>query len=151
MAKVGCAPMSHPSSPLGSSRISPTYRSGIMSAMDFLIAADLETGLDHVRAAPADAGTLELIVARPAQDDRVALEEGDFILLATADDRTPETAWRYLDMTELYPDRIADDAASPAEFEKLRDAILEYYADRGLWFDTATFLEYFDIMSSLEN
>ena len=75
----------------------------------------------------------------------------DFILLATADDRTPETAWRYLDMTELYPDRIADDAASPAEFEKLRDAILEYYADRGLWFDTATFLKYFDIMSSLEN
>ena len=65
----------------------------------------------------------------------------DFILLATADDRTPETAWRYLDMTELYPDRIADDAASPAEFEKLRDAILEYYADRGLWFDTATFLD----------
>ena len=80
MAKVGCAPMSHPSSPLGSSRISPTYRSGIMSAMDFLIAADLETGLDHVRAAPADAGTLELIVARPAQDDRVALEEGELSL-----------------------------------------------------------------------
>jgi hypothetical protein len=75
----------------------------------------------------------------------------DFILLATADDRTPETAWRYLDLSELSPDRNAGEAGTLAEFEKLRDAVVEYYADRGLWFDTAAFLEYFDLMLSIDN
>ena len=41
-----------------------------------LTAAALESGLDHVRAAPADAGTVELIVARPAQGERAVLEVG---------------------------------------------------------------------------
>ena len=75
----------------------------------------------------------------------------DFILLATADDRTPDTAWRYLDISELSPDRDAGGAGTLAEFEKLRDAVVEYYADRGLWFDTAAFLEYFDLMLRIEN
>jgi len=35
---------------------------------------ELEAGLDHVRAAPADLGTLELIVARPEVDERVVLD-----------------------------------------------------------------------------
>jgi hypothetical protein len=38
--------------------------------------ADFEAGLDHVRQAPADGGTLERIVARPASFEREALEEG---------------------------------------------------------------------------
>ena len=37
----------------------------------------LEAGLDHVRAAPADDGTLELIVQRPAEDMRVVLAEAE--------------------------------------------------------------------------
>jgi hypothetical protein len=37
--------------------------------------AAYEAGLDHVRAAPADQGTLELIVARPANFEREVLEE----------------------------------------------------------------------------
>jgi MOSC domain-containing protein YiiM len=37
---------------------------------------ELAAGLDDVRAAPADGGTLELIVRRPAQDEREVLEEG---------------------------------------------------------------------------
>jgi hypothetical protein len=37
---------------------------------------ELETGLDHIRSSPADAGTVELIVRRPAEDEREVLEEG---------------------------------------------------------------------------
>jgi hypothetical protein len=40
----------------------------------------LEAGLDHVRAAPADAGRVELIVRRPAVDVREALDEGSLDL-----------------------------------------------------------------------
>jgi MOSC domain-containing protein YiiM len=35
----------------------------------------LEEGLDHIRAAPADSGTLQLIVRRPAVDEREVLTE----------------------------------------------------------------------------
>lgn len=38
--------------------------------------AELETHVDHLRAAPADAGTLEMVVRRPAVDQREILEEG---------------------------------------------------------------------------
>ena len=37
----------------------------------------LEAGLDDVRAAPADEGTLELIVRRPAVDEREVVDEGE--------------------------------------------------------------------------
>jgi hypothetical protein len=39
-------------------------------------AAELEAGLDHVRAAPGDDGTLDLLVRRPGPDDREVLEWG---------------------------------------------------------------------------
>jgi MOSC domain-containing protein YiiM len=42
--------------------------------------AELEEGLDHVRAAPAAAGTLELIVRRPAEERRELLEAGQLDL-----------------------------------------------------------------------
>jgi hypothetical protein len=74
----------------------------------------------------------------------------DLILLATADTRTPATAWRYLELTELAPDRNSAESGMPGEFAKLRDAILAYYADRGLWFDAEAFLAYFDLMRSIE-
>ena len=38
---------------------------------------DLKSGLDHVRSSPADRGTLELIVRRPAEDLREVLHEGE--------------------------------------------------------------------------
>jgi MOSC domain-containing protein YiiM len=40
----------------------------------------LEAGLPHVREAPSDVGTLELIVRRPATDLREVLEEGELDL-----------------------------------------------------------------------
>lgn len=41
-----------------------------------LTTEQLMAGLDHVKAAPNDNGTLEMIVQRPAEDGRVVLEEG---------------------------------------------------------------------------
>jgi MOSC domain-containing protein YiiM len=39
-------------------------------------AEELEAGLDEIRRAPADEGTIELIVRRPAVEEREVLEEG---------------------------------------------------------------------------
>ena len=41
---------------------------------------ELEAGLDHVRGAPAEAGTLELIARRPAEEQRELLEAGELDL-----------------------------------------------------------------------
>ena len=45
---------------------------GVLQYVDL---AGLEESLDHIRAAPADAGTLELIARRPAVDEREVLVE----------------------------------------------------------------------------
>jgi hypothetical protein len=42
--------------------------------------AEYEAGVDHVRAAPRDEGTLELIVARPVALERRVLDEGELDL-----------------------------------------------------------------------
>lgn len=44
--------------------------------MKHLSLDELEAGLEHVRGAPRDAGTLELIVRRPSIDEREVLQEG---------------------------------------------------------------------------
>ena len=45
--------------------------------MEHATTEELLTGLDHVRASPAERGTLELIVRRPAENQREILEEGE--------------------------------------------------------------------------
>jgi len=45
-----------------------------------LTTAELEAGLDHVRAAPRGAGRVELVVRRPAEGEREVLEAGDLDL-----------------------------------------------------------------------
>jgi hypothetical protein len=45
-------------------------------AMEHLTTAQLEAGLDHIRESPADNGRVELIVRRPAVDEREELLEG---------------------------------------------------------------------------
>lgn len=45
--------------------------------MEHLTTEQLEAGLDHIRLSPPDNGTVELIVRRPAQDEREVLEEGE--------------------------------------------------------------------------
>ena len=44
--------------------------------VEHLSTAALEAGLDHVRESPPDGGTVELIVRRPAVDEREVLTEG---------------------------------------------------------------------------
>jgi hypothetical protein len=58
--------------------------------MEHLSLAELEAGLGHVRAAPADSGTLELIVRRPAENQREVLAEGtlDLVTGLVGDDWT---------------------------------------------------------------
>lgn len=45
--------------------------------MEHATAEELAAGLDHVRSSPAARGTLELIVRRPAENEREVLEEGE--------------------------------------------------------------------------
>jgi hypothetical protein len=49
-------------------------------SVEHLSTAALEAGLDHVRDAPPDGGTVELIVCRPAVDERVVLDEGTLVV-----------------------------------------------------------------------
>jgi len=49
--------------------------------MAHLTTEQLEAGLDHVRASPADGGTLELIVRRPVVDARELLDAGELSLV----------------------------------------------------------------------
>ena len=44
-------------------------------------ADEFRAGLDHIRAAPSDRGTVELIVRRPAVDEREVVEEGELDLV----------------------------------------------------------------------
>jgi MOSC domain-containing protein YiiM len=48
--------------------------------VEHLSTAALEAGLDHVRDAPPDGGTVELIVCRSAVDERVVLDEGTLVV-----------------------------------------------------------------------
>ena len=44
-------------------------------------ADELRAGIDHIRGAPSDRGTVELIVRRPAVDEREVVEEGELDLV----------------------------------------------------------------------
>ena len=48
---------------------------------EYATAEELLAGLDHIRSAPSDRGTVELIVRRPAVDDREVVEEGELDLV----------------------------------------------------------------------
>lgn len=46
--------------------------------VNYLSMAELEAGLAHIQASSADVGTVQMIVARPADNERVTLDEGLF-------------------------------------------------------------------------
>lgn len=73
--------------------------------MDYVAADALMAGLDEVRRSPVDGGRVELIVRRPAVDEREALLEG---LLDDAEGLVGDT-WRYRGSS-----RTADGSAHPA-------------------------------------
>jgi hypothetical protein len=62
-----------------------------------------------------------------------------FMTDAMADLRTPYRSWHYRALEELVPDRDDSQAGSRQELEKLADGLLAYYADRDVWFDSASF------------
>jgi hypothetical protein len=55
--------------------VSPQGAREIMAAVEHLDTAALQAGLGHVRESPPDGGTVELIVRRPAVDEREVLAE----------------------------------------------------------------------------
>jgi hypothetical protein len=48
----------------------------MIDAVTHLASPDLHAGLDHVRDSPKDDGIVELLVRRPAEDDREVLDQG---------------------------------------------------------------------------
>lgn len=52
-----------------------------MTEIEFATMDELEAGLDAIRQSPKDQGVLELIVRRPATDEREILEEGQLDLV----------------------------------------------------------------------
>ncbi len=71
--------------------------------MEHLDADELAAGLEHLRLAPADAGTVELIVRRPAEDRREVLDEG----VLTVEDGLSGDGWRARGSRSM-PDGSAD-------------------------------------------
>jgi hypothetical protein len=66
------------------------------------------------------------------------------MLQGIQDPRTPAVAWRYRALSELPPERSDSERGELAGFQKLRDAMLQYYSDPKLWFDVPAFLADFD-------
>jgi hypothetical protein len=66
-------------------------------------AEELAAGLDAIRAAPAEVGSLEMIVRRPAEDGREIVEVG----LLTADEGLAGDHWRARGSRSM-PDGVAD-------------------------------------------
>lgn len=51
-----------------------------MLNVEYLSREELEAGLDHIRRAPKDQGTLKRIVQRPREDERIVIDEGELSL-----------------------------------------------------------------------
>jgi MOSC domain-containing protein YiiM len=51
-----------------------------MGAMEHVLPEELQAGLDEVRRSPGDVGTIELIVRRPAENEREVLDEAELDL-----------------------------------------------------------------------
>ena len=58
----------------------PSEPSAILSAMEHVTREELEAGLDGIRSSPAESGLVELIVCRPAEEERRVLEEAELDL-----------------------------------------------------------------------
>jgi len=89
-------------------------------------------------------------VAPPSIDSHEPITIRRYMIDAMGDSRTPPVAWRYRALTELAPTYDATQAGSDAELAKLRDAITQYYADAGEWFDVPAFTTHYDLMTAIE-
>jgi hypothetical protein len=95
--------------------------------MTHLGAEELAAGLEAIRDAPAEAGIVELIVRRPAQDKREVLEEG----LLTVEDGLAGDDWRARGSRST-PDGASDpDRQLTVMGSRIVDLLAE--GDRGAW------------------
>lgn len=62
-------------SPVTKNRWRPRCRSLHHQTVTYLATDDLNAGLDHIRSSPQDDGRVDLLVRRPAEDEREVLEE----------------------------------------------------------------------------
>ena len=46
----------------------------------YISTSEMEAGLDHIRQAPKDQGTLKMIVQRPGEDERIMIAQGELSL-----------------------------------------------------------------------
>ncbi len=73
--------------------------------MTYLTTAQLEAGLDEIRAAPVGAGTLEMIVRRPAINEREVLDSGELDLsVGLVGDTWQDRPSRRLDFRAPHPE-----------------------------------------------
>jgi hypothetical protein len=95
--------------------------------MTHLGAEELAAGLEAIRDAPAEAGIVELIVRRPAQDKREVLEEG----LLTVEDGLAGDGWRARGSRST-PDGASD---PDRQLTVMGSRIVDLLAggDRGAW------------------
>jgi hypothetical protein len=89
----------------------------------------------------ANAPTLQDLLAPPDLEAHEPMKLRQFMVDSLADPRIPATAWRYLPMTALNPDRNDAASGSAGELSKLADAVRRYHADRNTWFDRTSFDE----------
>jgi len=69
---------------------------------------------------------------------------------ALDDASIPPGAWRYLQLTELAPDRDELQRHTRAELQKLADGLQRYYADHDTWFDEVSFARDVELMFAIE-
>jgi hypothetical protein len=55
------------------------------------------------------------------------------------DPSIPATAWDYLTVDTVAPDRIDANAGTPLEIQKLATGLVNYYAARDIYFDADAF------------
>ncbi|MDF1695336.1 MAG: hypothetical protein P1U56_05875 [Saprospiraceae bacterium] len=66
------------------------------------------------------------------------------MISSLSDPRIPATAWQYLKLEELTPNRDDSNRGSVEEYKKLADSIQEYYRSSNQWFDDTTFKKDFE-------
>ena len=49
----------------------------MLDNVEYLSMSELEAGMEHIRRAPKDHGTLKMIVRRPQEDERDSIEQGE--------------------------------------------------------------------------
>jgi MOSC domain-containing protein YiiM len=60
--------------------LNPRPKENMMLNVEYLTMTELEAGLEHIRQAPKDHGTLKMIVRRPREDERELMDQGDLSL-----------------------------------------------------------------------